>query len=99
MIWPAQYRSSAAIIAPGWRRSQRWTYDPATIRSAVATARELMLWLLEAGHTPQHLSLNLSSGAALEQAIALEVEVLQSQGKTTLATALAEHTPSASQRT
>lgn len=56
-----------------------------------------MLWLLEAGHTPQHLSLNLSSGAALEQAIALEVEVLQSQGKTTLATALAEHTPSASQ--
>ena len=57
----------------------------------MATARELVLWLLEAGHTPQHLSLNLSSGAALEQAITLEVEVLQSQGHTALAANLYNH--------
>ena len=56
--------------------------------AALASARELVLWMLEAGHTPQHLTVDQTGADAVAAAVQQEIQLLQQHNQQALASAL-----------
>ena len=54
----------------------------------LASARELVLWMLEAGHTPQFLTVHQTGAEALAAAVQQEIQLLQQHNQGALASAL-----------
>ncbi|WP_186509952.1 glycosyltransferase [Synechococcus sp. RS9902] len=54
----------------------------------MASARELVLWMLEAGHTPQHLTVEQTGADTLAAAVQQEIQLLQRHNQKALASAL-----------